>query len=267
MSSFHCCNWCNKKYKRIEKLGEHVEKEHTFMTIGKNNHKLSLDEKLWILEEFEKYTRLMLTSCDDSDSDNLFNHISQQLNLTNEAHKLFQTRIMESGLLAKSISDTQQLFKLFDEFEMFLNLGMTWKNDNFCPSLIIDLVWHAAMMNQQKYSLLCLRFVGKVLPHCLTANDSLIAVGLGRFEQFERQFLYHHRKQCMKISDLVMGSDNAIQEVRTYLKKEQRERIERERIERERIERECIERGHIKNESEYKFNNYGGRSIWDDGKC
>jgi hypothetical protein len=61
---------------------------------------------------------------------------------------------------------------IIDEFEHFLKMGKPWRGDNFCPSLLIDFIWHCTMMNHQLYVKICrLFFSGTLLSHCLPENE------------------------------------------------------------------------------------------------
>ena len=305
-NGFYCCHWCNKKYKRIEKLSKHVEEFHPFMTIGANDCKLSIEDKMWILDAFEAYVALLADYSEITGNyDSSFDQATSKLNMTHEAHILFQKRAIESGLLEKSISDNEQLLRLLNEFEMFLNLGRTWRDDNFCPSLIIDLIWHSAMMNSENYAILCNRFLGKVLPHCLAENDE---TQVTRFEQFVKQFEHYHKKTYIKVSDLILGTDDAIRDIKLLLlEKKAKEDSERiiAKIQQQQIEQEIIQqrinqqkeqvviyqqqkqqRLQQQKEQERLYQDriqqippltqqtqqtpqipYDVRSIWDDGKC
>lgn len=111
-------------------------------------------------------------------------------------HLTFCRRAVESEMLQKAISSISQIELLLDEFNRFLNLGFTWRKDNFCPSMPIDLVWHASMMNPIKYQELCKIFLGKLLPHCLIENEDQHEV---RFQEFVKQFKHHHNRDIIEL--------------------------------------------------------------------
>lgn len=265
-NGFYCCHWCNKKYKTVEKFSKHIEQTHPFMTLKKNNFKLTLEDKIWILDAFESYTNILSDINTSS-----FDEATKKLNMSNDAHKLFQKRINDSELLAKSMSDTTQLMNLFDEFGRFLNLGLTWRQDNFCPSMVIDLIWHSAMMDTVNYSHLCNKLFGQVLSHCLEENEEH---NKDRFEKFEKQFVYHHGASYIKVSDLIYGSENAIHGMRRLLiaEKENNEK-EKEKVRLANIEREKERQKQMEIQRQrYSYHSfstgkYRDSEYRDDGKC
>jgi len=210
------------------------------------------------------------------------------------AHLEFCKRAQESGLLEKAVSSSNQLDNIFNEFNRFLNLGYQCTGDNFCPSLIIDLVWHASMLNHQMYNELMFYFVRKQLPHCLEENEDKTKQK-ARYEKFLQQYNYFHRKPALQISNLIMGEEQEVfsnlkqkyaklelerleqirlqkiadQEEKKRLEKEEQEQLERRRL--EAIESEQRKQEYIK---KYGYDAYeksitppGWRSPTDDGKC
>jgi len=151
-----------------------------------------------------------------------------------ENHLIFRQRIIESYLLNKILSSETNIFLAFEDFEKFLNLGRPWKGGNFCPSLIIDLIWHSAMMNPEKYANLCSKFVGSLLTHCLPENEGKHEK---RFEEFTKQFSHDHNRPCLQVGDLILGGGNGLANARETLKlqKAAKEKGKAEELEKERI--------------------------------
>lgn len=200
---FICCHWCNKKYKRMDKIEEHVPKAHPFMTLRSNSHKFTAEERLWLLNCMSNYFEILEGIMVNPELD-YFVDATKKIGATAEGHREFQRKAKESGLLFRLQSDPQNLFKAITQFEMFLNLGITWRGDNFCPSMIIDFVWHSAMLQPGKYSDLCIRFFAcKMLSHCLPEN---IGLEEKRFAEFEAQFRHHHKVAQLSIGDLTIGA-------------------------------------------------------------
>jgi len=294
---FYNCHWCNKKYKTPDKFEKHVNSEHPFVTIGKNSHKLSLEDKMYLLDCFEQYSQLLLNVNDIVNIDEVieqyrnwdgvseinnnikFIQASHKLNPTSyktnkisneecidlkrmvENHLIFQQRAIESGLLAKSLSNKDQLLRLFDEFELFLNLGRPWQGGNFCPSLIIDLIWHSAMMDNLKYIKLCDKFFRQTLTHCLLENEDKHGE---RYQQFEQYFANQHGTQRLKIIDLVLGNDvNIITDIRQDFQNQEAAIIQQNQEAairfKERMEKYRIEVEEQKRNGTYRY--------FDDGKC
>lgn len=292
-NNFYCCMKCNKKYKTTDKFIKHMEESHPFTTINSNNAVLSLEDKSYLLDCFESYSKLLspplLLNIDDSiqrymewdsiseaDSSVQFVWASHKLDPTTyvsgkislgeevadlrrmvENHIVFCQRINESLLLKKALSDRDQMLLMFDEFQRFLNLGRPWQGGNFCPSLIIDLIWHSSMMDNKKYIELCRKFLGSTLSHCLLENESRHEE---RYAEFEKYYAHRFNRQCLKIDQLVLGSDNAIEEVRLVLLGEKEQKVQQAQEREERFKEWKITQEKIPIPP-------GWRSPFDDGKC
>lgn len=263
---------CNRKYKRDEKLVAHVEKEHPFCTLRQHLHtSLKEDDIHQLIQQMEQYITLLYSDLDKEQD--AFKRSSALLNLSLESHLTFRSRVIESGMIDRILyGSTEQLHCILEEFRKFFALGVPWRGDNFCPSLLIDLVWHAAMMDREFYTKLCKRFFGAgfILPHCLEHNDQ---TDTERFQMFEKQFQHQYGRACLKIVELAAcpydGShvfDKLRNEANIKAEKERLAAIEAKRLwdlraperELERQRWEALERAH--------YARYG-RSIGDDGKC
>lgn len=261
-TQFHCCALCNRKYKTLAKYEKHVDEVHPDAVLKRNNAVLTLDEKLHLIDCFERYTALLTTG---SDAD--FARATEGLNFEGAGrleqmighHVVFRKRVIESGLLRKATSDSKQVLVLLDEFQRFLNLGKPGRGGNFCPSLTIDLIWHSIMtMDPGRYRVLSMRFLGEVLPHCLEANEGHETE---RFANFERLFNRHFGWPCLIVDALVIGNDvNAFEGARKILMDEQENtRLRYEAMEDERRAREA--------QNVQLFVSRYSRPSWDDGKC
>ncbi len=300
------CKFCNRKYKRESKLIEHVESTHPHASLGNNSHRLTTDDRIYLLTQLQKYVEIINRVPDFSDPIVLRDSISRYIEwdvttpildasvkfirashmlLPQEVeakqaggleritrnHVKFRKRVKESGLLEKIVlSATQLRDVLFDELTRFFNLGYQWNGDNFCPSLVIDVLWHAAMMDNQKYNELTTRFMGNALPHCLEANEDP-ARQVKRFDRFVKQFEYQHRRLPLTGSDLVKLDEVGVFDV---LLKDAAKELEHEKEEEKRKEEEINKRNEKwqqecrkKRESESLVTPRGWRSPWDDGKC
>lgn len=246
------CRWCTKKYKKQQKLDAHVDKCHPFAAINKNTYEFTMDEKLWLLDELEAYIRVLKEYNRDT-----FEHATRNLGDLERMlpiHQTFRDRIIPH--LDKVVSSGPQVLRVIDEFRAYLNLGFTPRGDNWCPSLLIDLVWHSAMQNKERYLPFVNRFLYGQLPHCLPEND-----GDGeRFEAFVRQFRHQHGRSYMTVDDLVAGNEtNGIREARDMLRREDEEAKRRAAEERVRWQTVLEQRDRLYQE---------GTNVYkDDGKC
>jgi hypothetical protein len=299
-NNFYCCRKCNKKYKTTDKFIKHMEENHPFTTINSNNEVLSLEDKFYLLDCLESYSKLLswpfLLNIDDdsiindsirrytewngiSEADSYvqfvwashkldpIDYVSDKVaeseeQITNlrrmvKNHGVFCRRVNESLLLKKALSGRDQLLIMFDEFQRFLNLGRPWQGGNFCPSLIIDLIWHSSMMDNKKYIELCKKFIGSTLSHCLLENETHHKE---RYTAFEKQYTHRFNRVCLKIDQLLVGPDNAIEEMRIIFLREKEQKIQQIRERDQRFE-------------EWKLTQesfptpIGWRSPFDDGKC
>ena len=340
-NNFFNCKWCNRKYKTEKKFESHVETQHPYVALNENNKKLSLDDRLYLLNCFQSYSQLLLSEINitkmkktiksyfswDGESEiseeikfvwssHMLNPTSyssfvennkrpEELKCENRLvsanedkkvekvekierkelkrmvknHLVFRERVKESSLLQKALSDPDQLNMMFSEFERFLNLGQPWQGDNFCPSLVIDLIWHSSMMHPKNYKVLCTKFIGKTLSHCLLENENNHDE---RYVRFEKQFQYRHKKFPVKIEELILSDkNNAIEGLFQKFREEQLEHEKNEEIKRqenlkqeeirrqENLRQEQIYKKQLAQIEEQKRNGayVYQRSLFDDGKC
>jgi len=151
----------------------------------------------------------------------------KDLDRITQNHLNFCHKIQEIGLLQKVISGADQLDLIFDEFNCYLNLGYNWRGDNFCPSMIIDLIWHASMINHNEYVKLTTSYMGKILPHCLEENETE-EKQKSRIGRFLKQYKHFYGKDILQATDLqlVQGSNvfDSLEEKYTRLHKENEEK-------------------------------------------
>lgn len=285
-STFHSCPvpGCNRKYKTLSKFEKHLDEAHPLASMDQNSAVFTPEEKKYLLNQLQYYTTLLSKSL-LKDDDPEFVAASCKLNPSKDLQRIvlehwnFRTRAMASGLIPKAISDPKQLLTLIDEFQMFLNLGRPIRGGNFCPSMVIDLVWHAAMMDETEYAAICSRFFrsNKPLTHCLDENQG---DEVRRNEQFRESFIQRFRRFPMTISDLILGeheNPNVFLVAKQLIEaEEERERMAEEaRKEEERKHREKAQRDYETWRIQQQLNilsssnTYSGnyRSAFDDGKC
>lgn len=281
-STFHPCpvQGCNRKYKTLHKLEKHLDQVHPLASVDQNSAEFTPEEKKYLLEKLQYYTTL-LSSPHLVENDPEFFAASCKLNPSKDLqrivseHWIFRTRAMASGLITKAVSDPEQLLTLINEFNFFLNMGRPVRGGNFCPSMVIDLVWHAAMMDETKYANICSRFFrsNKPLTHCLEENQG---DEKRRNEQFRESFIQRFRRFPMTISDLIFGNhgdQNVFLAAKQLIEaEEERERMAEEaRKEEERKHREKAQREYeLRQFNPPTYSNSYGRNYngyTDDGKC
>jgi hypothetical protein len=124
---------------------------------------------------------------------------------------------------------------IIEEFYRFLNLGKPWRGGNFCPSLLIDFIWHCTMMNHKLYIKIShLFFSGTILSHCLQENENK---SNERSIEFYKKFNHFYHRDPFAIETLHETSKNAMEEYKLKLQlrivlenKEKEQELERQRI-------------------------------------
>ncbi len=132
-------------------------------------------------------------------------------------------RIMPNWLeqMFYNVHSSQQVLL---EFESFLQLGICANGDNYCPSKIIDVVWHACMLDHHFYTQMCNKFFrNKLLPHSLKHNENPNIQKL-RYNKFKKHFAFVHGKDPLELSQIhVIDCD--IEVVLTELETQMRAKI------------------------------------------
>jgi hypothetical protein len=129
----------------------------------------------------------------------------KELAIMTSNHLDFCKRI--TPVLSAVKTNSNNIQTLFREFNLFLNLGFYWDGSNFCPSLFIDFIWHAAMTDPINYKVLCTTILGETLDHCLQMNE-------GKQEErdkiFYNQFLHQHSRAPYTILRNLEKPENGI---------------------------------------------------------
>lgn len=220
------CQFCNRKYAREAKLIEHMAKAHPYASLHANRVQLDWHDRRYIVEQLRAYVDLVRRVCvlTEAEADAaLADHFSLMPNefvaasimlLPQTAaptpdgvrhivatHLEFCRFAVSQSLIDKVVNGTvEQLDSMLDEFNRFLNMGFMWNGDNFCPTLVIDLVWHASMMDVDRYAQLCAKFFnGRLLPHCLPHNAGAHGV---RYDAFSKQYTHCYGRCPLIAHDL-----------------------------------------------------------------
>lgn len=80
-----------------------------------------------------------------------------------------------------------------DDFERFLRLAPPAADTNHCPTLTIDVVWHAVLADDGFYARLCAKLGVAAPPHCV--HDRSAAEDAARFGVFLRAFEREYGRQ------------------------------------------------------------------------
>ncbi len=166
---------CNRKYKREQKRQQHIEKNHYYETRCSNNYKFNHNERAQIynlaasyIEELDKI-RKNYENGTYRGKKSAKNLILQQTNNTISREELDRVMLIQS-LFADRIFESNLYLcdwnAVMDDFQSLLNLGLPYYDNSFCPSLEIDLLWHALMQNPDLYSEICNKSYGELIPNC-----------------------------------------------------------------------------------------------------
>ncbi len=291
------CGFCKRKYQTTSKLEDHMKTNHPNVAKLCNSMRFTLEERLELLDLLEMYMAIIkdipdITGVEDYTHWNGVDPSSKSVKFIWYSHMLLpeqyqiRTQVKQDAVLSTMVANhivfcerasefidraANHMDKLIDEFNLFLNLGFDWKGSNFCPSMLIDLVWHAAMMNPEFYIQLTNRFFGKILPHCLEDNESNHAE---RFAAFQKQFIFQHSRRNLSIDDLDHLPTTTLDEVRNLLLKQVVDREEfaiLEQARREKIWKQMQEESRKDIEAYNKMvrdnPNKSFRAYGDDGRC
>lgn len=247
------CPGCNKKYKSEKKRQEHVTKDHYYLTRHNNLFKIDQSLKAAVYDLAKEYIMVLyhINSADDNvisaeesacakkllpqlhgqpiDADSLTRII--------QAQKTFAKRLFTENL------HTIDWPLVMDDFEAFFRLGLPHYDTNFCPTLLIDFLWHAVMQNQDLYTKICRQSCVEIMPHC--NNERSAEEDQKRHEYFLAVFKQRFRRDpyIPRISDVGHDFDIATLEKLfidlrdVELKKQQDDVV---RVKKEREAREAI---------------------------
>lgn len=204
---FNCpVSTCRKKYKREEKLKQHVEKDHYYETRNSNNFKFDHDIRAQIYDSAASYIVELYEIRKDKDYGEVFakNLLPQSygkdisledINRIMDAQYSFAKRLLDENLYSCDWNS------VMDDLERFFNLGLPYYDTNFCPTLTIDFLWHAMMQKPDLYVEICKTSCKEVISHC--NNHRTEDEDTKRYEYFMKVFQHkYNRLPCPFPSEL-----------------------------------------------------------------
>lgn len=249
---------CNRKYKRADRLQDHVEKEHYYDTCSVQQERVTKEIEIQIYEACKRYLEVLKqyefypdgTVSTDAAARRLMPQGGgpEEFERMRVAQRTFATRMLwEQDFFILNI-DWQRAMK---HFIAFLELGLPYYDTNFNPTLPIDFLWHAAMQEPSLEPYI------KGIPHC--AKDRTRAEDLERHAYFRAVFerKYHRQPydgENQRIHPTVDGAmfDAQIERIRAELRLEEQKQ-EAERI-KWRAQQEQFAREYQEREAYYKLN-------------
>lgn len=120
------CPECKKNYVKEAKLKAHIEKMHYLCTRDSNRYYLDLEDEIKIYTAASDYLHDILAGC--------------TFPVLGGDQERFLARLKETRVLIGC--DWRRVFR---DFKAFINMGLPYYDTNFCPTLLIDFMWHAVM--------------------------------------------------------------------------------------------------------------------------
>ena len=185
-------NDCNRKYSHTDRLKRHIETDHFYETRSRNYICFTYEIKSKIYKLASEYVKV-LYKISKSDTPDEYGKYS--------AIKLLPHEKIDDNELARivqaQVTFSKRLFQMCDlekcdwervigDLESFFRLGLPYYDTNFCPTLLIDFLWHALMQNPELYSKVCEKSCGEIMPHCKIERSE--DEDKARYEYFLRVF-------------------------------------------------------------------------------
>lgn len=242
---FHCPVFsCNRKYKREDKRKQHVEQVHYFETRNKNNFKFDHELRAKIYDLAAVYLEQLQNNT--AEPKNLLPQYygkeipNDDLQRITEAQSSFAKRLLSENLHCCNWK------AVMDDFQSFFNMGLPYYDTNFCPTLVIDFLWHSLMQDPELYSQVCKQACKDIMPHCNIVRTE--EEDVKRYEYFVEVFknLFKSAPQSFS-SDIYSKGD--VNQIFIDLRDKELLSIKLEREEQKRKERfylEMIERDRLK---------------------
>lgn len=248
---FHPCpiHGCNRKYKQHSSLKKHILKIHPLETRTLKGFALQTESRIALLRHCIAYAKKIQNLRRQWTHDELVRllpHLQipskNDLERVERAHNAFQTRVIQARLLSQTNWE-----RALSDFQVFLNLGLPYYDDNFCPTLAVDFVWHAVMMEAPiQYQAMCVQACGRIIPHCARDRTK---------KEDEERFVYYLK--CVPVQPHVPGDgSSALYLEQALMREELRQKealLEKEkRFEQERLEQEAWKVREMEEQAELK---------------
>lgn len=138
-------------------------------------------------------------------------------------------RIFSEKFLTRFPNETKVDWQLaMKDLEGFFQLGLPYQDTNFCPSLMIDFMWHSLMQTPELYEQICSKSTGHLVPHCVSARSD--EEDEERYQYFLDVFKHRHGRDVVQTSTLHVGDalKSLQQKEQNIIDQEKQQRIELE---------------------------------------
>lgn len=147
-------------------------------------------------------------------------------------HMNFCKKSVNRNFICQAINSPEQVNKLLEQFERFLNLEPPSKTNNHNPTMIIDLMWHGAMCDLTNYTSICQQLNnGYIMPHCLEENSEMYDEI--RHREFLEAWNARYKEIPMQYEDLTGAPLTSIDECVSIVKQVVKQWEEKERLRKE----------------------------------
>lgn len=248
--------------KVVEYVANEVNEQRIIADIGAYiswNHK---SEPSINIKHIETVHKLMPQSIERSKT--LFNTFEQQMQRENKVlyldgkltslyklaitHMNFCKKSLERNFIYQAINSPEQVNKLLEQLERFLNLEPPSKTNNHNPTMIIDLMWHGTMCDLKNYTSICNELNnGYIMPHCLEENSEVYDEI--RHRKFLEAWNARYKEAPMQYEDLTDDPLTSIDECVGVIKETIEQWEEKERLRKEEENARLQERLRKENEA------------------
>lgn len=174
------CPLCTKKYLTERKYQAHVEKAHYYCTRGQNSLTFTFDDQIQIWALAHEYVQFLLHIEEASAAELtarsiklLPQHYGKSLDATHP--DVVRMNAGQLKLAAKLREDDALLCypwrQVLTDLQYFFQMGLPYFDTNFCPTLPMDVLWHAVMQDPTFYTRLCMSSCRAIIPHCALARS------------------------------------------------------------------------------------------------
>ena len=123
-------------------------------------------------------------------------------------------------------------------------------DNNYCPSLEIDIIWHCVMFDHTLYTDICKQIHGRIIPHCLDINE-------GNDEKRYNLFRTHYARIYSKNPDVTnLNNVTPIESVDVTCNQYIKKLTDRDAIEKENARKLKIQRENERKRQESFYQNY-----------
>lgn len=219
---------CNRKYRSDGAVRKHVTRDHYYNTRTMHAGTFTPEEKLHLLNLVERYIEAMERIYNEAElSEDWEDPLASELFLEHvpPTHKQAHLRFIRRILPRVGGIDWK---RGVDNYERFVRMGLPWYDRNFCPTLLIDLFWHAALTDNRFFQSTCAKLSGYCIPHCKPGRSA--EEDAARHEYFVDVYTHIYHEPPLAFGPVVSDWRTALRAEIARLEKIQADRAEEARL-------------------------------------